>query len=137
MALCLIALARLRARLWARVAFASIATATALALGVGGLILVVLWALTDHVSAWRNENLLLLNPLCLLLLPAWLGAFRLGWEPSRFGQRLALAIAALAGLAFFIKVFPVFAQDNRLWIALLLPLHAALAFAINRPSVRS
>ena len=130
-ALALLALARLRTRAWARVLFATIASASALVLGLGGLILIALWAFTDHISAWRNENLLLLNPLCLLLLPVWIGAFRARWRPSPFARRLAIVIATLAGLAFFIKVFPAFAQDNRLWIALLLPVHVGLALSVS------
>jgi len=128
-AFCLLGLARLRARAWARAAFALGASAIALVCGLGGVTLIVLWTLTDHISAWRNENLLLLDPLCLLLLPAWAGSLRRRWQPSTFARRVAVAIAAFAGLAFFIKVFPAFTQDNRLWIALLLPLHVALALS--------
>lgn len=130
-ALAMLGLWRLRARAWARVAFASIASIGTLMLGLGGVVLIVLWTLTEHVSAWRNENILLLNPFCLLLLPAWFGAFRARWRPSIFARRLGIAIATLACLAFFIKVFPAFAQDNRFWIALLLPLHVALAIVLN------
>lgn len=129
-ALALLALAQLRAHSWARLSFAFVATSMSLTLGLGGLVLLMLWTLTDHVSAWRNENLLLFNPLCLALLPAWIGSLRARWQPSRFARGLAITIAALAGLAFFIKVFPAFAQDNRMWIALLLPVHAALALAL-------
>ena len=130
--LALLALARLHTRAWARIAFATLASAMATACGLAGLILLALWTLTDHISAWRNENLLLFDPLCLVLLPAWLGALRRDWQPSRFAQCTAVVIAALAGLAFFIKVFPAFAQDNYLWIALLLPVHAALAWVMLR-----
>ena len=135
-ALLLIVLARARHHPVARAAFALLSALLALVLGLGGLTLIALWMLTDHVSAWRNENLLLLNPLCLLLLPAWLRSFRADWRPPLFAQRVAVVVAAVAGLAFFLKVFPAFAQDNRFWIALLLPVHAALAFAVARPSVR-
>jgi len=129
-ALILLGLSHSRERAWARMAFAMLAGPIALACGLGGIVLVVLWTLTDHVSAWRNENLLLLNPLCLLLLPTWFGAWRRNWQPSRFAQRVAVTIATLAGLAFFVKVFPAFVQDNRMWIALLLPVHAALAASL-------
>jgi hypothetical protein len=134
----LLALAYLRTRTAPRIAFASLACAVALALGLGGLVLIGLWALTDHVSAWRNENILLFNPLCLLLLPGWLGAFRPRWRPTAFATRVGNAVAICAALAFFVKVLPAFAQDNRPWIALLLPLHLAFAFILNRrvPPVR-
>jgi hypothetical protein len=100
-------------------------------------VLLGLWTLTDHVSAWRNENLLLFNPLCLLLLPCWFGAFRARWHPSRFAWRVAMAIAFCAALAFFVKIFPAFAQDNRFWIALLLPLHVAFALILTRVRSRT
>lgn len=129
-ALGLLGLGRLRARAWARVMFATVASLSALVLGLAGIVLIALWALTDHVAAWRNENMLLLDPLCLLLLPTWIGAFRAHWHPSLFARRLGVAIALLAGLAFFIKVFPAFSQDNRFWIALLLPLNVALALSL-------
>lgn len=133
-ALLLLALAHARRHTVARALFASVAGLITLACGLGGVLLVVLWTLTEHISAWRNENLLLLDPLCLLLVPAWLGSLRRGWRPTRFARCIAYAVAALAVLAFFIKVFPAFAQDNRMWIALLLPVHVALAFVLRGAS---
>jgi len=136
-AVMLVALTRLRARAWARVAFASSASLLSLMLGAGGLVLLGLWLLTDHVSAWRNENLLLFSPLCLLLLPTWLATLRRHWQPSRFARLVALAIAALAAFAWFAKILPPFHQDNYFWIALLLPIHAILALAVWQAPVRS
>jgi hypothetical protein len=130
-ALALLGLVRLRRHSWARALFATLASASAAVLGLGGLVLIGLWILTDHVSAWRNENILLFNPLCLLLLPCWLGAFRAHWRPTPFAFRVGMTIAFCAGLAFFVKVFPAFSQDNRFWIALLLPLHLACAIALT------
>ena len=129
-ALLLLGLARARARVSARAVLATLATIMSLVLGVGGLLLLALWMLTEHISAWRNENLLLLDPLCLLLLPAWLGAFRAHWQPTRFAKGVSVLIAALAGVALFVKVFPGFIQDNRFWIALLLPIHFAMTTII-------
>jgi len=138
-ALVLLALARSRNRAWARAPFAVTASLVTFVLGLGGVVLIGLWTLTDPVSAWRNENILLFNPLCLLLLPCWLGAFRAHWRPSPFAWRIGMAVAFCAALAFFVKIFPAFPQDNRFWIALLLPLHLAFAIALTlgRPSVRT
>jgi hypothetical protein len=132
----LLALARMRERVWARITFASCVALLSFVLGIGGLVLTGLWLLTDHVSAWRNENLLLFSPLCLLLLPTWLASFRRQWRPSRFAQSIALVIAALAAFAWFAKILPPFRQDNYFWIGLLLPLHLALAFCTTRLSRR-
>jgi hypothetical protein len=131
----LLGLARLRARAWARVAFASIASLCAFVFGIAGVVLAGLWLFTDHVSAWRNENLLLFNPLCLLLLPTWLAALRQRWLPRSFARNLAVAIALLAAFAWFAKILPAFIQDNRFWIALLLPLHAAFALVLQTPTL--
>jgi hypothetical protein len=133
----LIGLARERSRAWARAILATTGAALALALGLGGVVLIALWALTDHVSAWRNENILLFNPLCLLLLPCWFGALRTRWQPSMFAARIATTIAGCAALALFVKVFPAFAQDNRFWIALLLPLQFAFAIVLRTASART
>ncbi len=130
-ALALLGLARLRTHAWARVLFATVAAGNALVLGLAGLVLAALWMLTDHVSAWRNENLLLFNPLCLLLLPCWIGAFRARWHPSPFAWRIAMTVAFCAALAFFVKVFPAFPQENHFWIALLLPLHLAFVLILS------
>jgi hypothetical protein len=128
----MLALDWLRRRGAARALFGIAAALVSLALGLGGVLLLVLWLATEHISAWRNENLLLFDPLCLLLLPACLGAIGANWRPSRFARGVVLVVATLAGLALFLKVFPGFVQDNRLWLALLLPWHAALAYAITR-----
>lgn len=140
-ALILIGLARARANTAARIVFAGTASVIALVCGIGGIVLLGLWTLTDHTSAWRNENLLLLNPLCLLLLPAWLTAFGKRWQPSRFAKRVATAAAFCAGLAWFVKILPGFIQDNWFWIALLLPIQIALCVTViyiapNRRALR-
>ncbi len=128
--LALFVLARASSRAWARVVFGLFAITSSIVLSIGGLVLLALWFLTDHVSAWRNENILLFDPLGLLLLPAWFGSFRARWVSSKFARAIGLTAALLAGLALFIKVFPAFPQDNRFWLALLLPIHIGFAVAL-------
>lgn len=127
----ILVLARARENAFARSGFATLGLVIAFVLGLGGLVLLGLWFFTDHVSAWRNENLFLLDPLCLLLIPTWIGAFRRDWSPSPFARYVILIVALLAGFAWFAKVFPWFIQDNKFWIALLLPVHAAFALAVR------
>lgn len=102
-------------------------------LALSGLGLAALWGLTSHVAAFGNENLLLFNPLCLLLLP---GAFALarGREAGRGFRRALMLIAALAGIAVFLKLLPFRVQSNGDWIALVLPLQALLALSYRRSS---
>ena len=96
--------------------------------GLLGAVLALGWAFTEHRALWANRNALLFDPLCLLLLP---GAWTLlrGRDPSaRFRVLLAVvaAIAALAVVPLWLQVLP---QRNGHWIALLLPIHAAFAWA--------
>jgi hypothetical protein len=127
----LLTLARQREWAWTRATFAASATLISFVCGIAGLVLIGLWALTDHVAAWHNENILLLNPFCLLLLPAWIASIRAQWRPSRFVKATSFLIAFLAAFEFFLKIYPSFPQDNRFWIALLLPIHIALAAGVN------
>ncbi|WP_460734502.1 lipoprotein N-acyltransferase Lnb domain-containing protein [Lysobacter tyrosinilyticus] len=99
--------------------------------GAVGSLLLFLWFGTAHVMAWSNHNLFLLNPLAWLALP---GAWRLlrGRAPGRWATSITLAMTgcALAGLlAHWITAQP---QANAHWIALLLPVHAAIALIFAR-----
>jgi hypothetical protein len=100
--------------------------------GLGGLVLLFLWFGTEHRAAWRNENLLLLNPLCLLLIPVWLGALRARWRVRAFMIWIAWFAAAAAAFGLFAKLLPWFVQANIAWIMLFLPIHLALAIALTR-----
>ena len=130
-ALVLHVLARARSRA-ARVPIAIFGVAFELFCGVGGLVLLFLWFGTAHQSAWRNENLFLLNPLCLLLIPAMATLARAVPRPARMGSRIVWIVAVLAAFALFSKILPWFAQANLHWIVLFLPIHVAVALAVSR-----
>ena len=104
--------------------------------GLGGVVLLFLWFGTAHQAAWRNENLFLLNPLCLALIPAAATLFRARPRVARFGATLAWLVAALAAFALFSKILPWFAQANLDWILLLLPIHAAIALMLANTRTR-
>jgi hypothetical protein len=116
-----------------RIPLALFALVFELACGLGGLLLLFLWFGTEHRAAWRNENLLLLNPLCLVLLPAWFGILRGRLRDRRLARSCAWLVLLGAGFALFSKILPAFAQANQHWIVLFLPLHLALALQL-RPS---
>src|SRR6185503_1400963 len=104
-------------------------------LGVLGLVLLLAWTSTRHVFWFRNENLLLLNPLSLWL--AVLVAFSA--RRPRFARSAALlgvVVAALSVLALLLKVVPG-TQDNVAEIALFLPAHAAIALGLWRARARA
>lgn len=98
---------------------------------VGGLLLLYLWGATEHRAAWGNRNLLLLNPLCLLLLPGAVSLLR-GRRPGPAFQLLAWAVAAAAVLAWLAHWLPLPPQYNQPWVALLLPVHLALAWSLGK-----
>ena len=108
-------------------AVAGVAAGFWLLCGALGLVLVLSWAFTEHRALWANRNLLLLNPLCLLLLPgAW--ALVRGRDPSARFRALLVVVAALAALSLLPLWLQVMPQRNGHWIALLLPIHAAFAW---------
>jgi hypothetical protein len=99
-------------------------------LGLLGALLAFLWLGTEHRFAWANANLLLFDPLCLLLIPGGWPIARGRTTSPRFRIVLALvAIAALATLPLQLVPQP---QAQAPWIALLLPLHLALFAALRR-----
>ena len=94
--------------------------AWSLAVGLLGTVLVLLWAVTDHVFAHWNENVLLFNPLWLALavmLPVYLWSGR--WEaPTR---RVTAVIVVLASTALGLHVLGISRQENVPLIGLMLP----------------
>ncbi|HEU0153075.1 MAG TPA: DUF4105 domain-containing protein [Arenimonas sp.] len=93
--------------------------------GLAGLVMLFIWFGSAHVAGHGNENLLLLSPLCLLLLPGGWARLR-GREPSVRFRWLLWIVVACAALAGFLKFMPFRPQENVEWVLLLLPLHWAL-----------
>ncbi|HEU0298033.1 MAG TPA: DUF4105 domain-containing protein [Longimicrobium sp.] len=118
-------------RALARFGFSAIGALWLLFAGTGGVILVGLWAFTNHQIAYRNENLLQLSPLALplvLLVPCV--AYGARWA-ARPAWVLAAAVAALSLLGFVMQVLPGLDQRNAQIIALALPINLALAWAVR------
>jgi len=100
--------------------------------GLLGALMLFIWFGTAHHAGWANQNLLLFNPLCLLLLP---GGWRLA--RGRAGGPIfdgVLTLLVVCGMvAWIMRWLPPFPdQDNTHWIAVLLPLHVALYAALRR-----
>ena len=94
--------------------------------GLAGALMAFLWFGTEHYAAHGNENLLLLSPLALGLLPGGWRSAR-GREGGRVFRILLWTLAGLAAVAGFLKFLPFRPQQNVEWVLLLLPLHLALA----------
>ena len=112
-------------------AVAAMAGAFWLVAGLAGITLLFLWFGSGHDFAHGNENLFLLSPLALLLLPGALRAMR-GKPPGRVFNALIVLVLAVAGIGAFLKLMPFMRQANVEWVVLLLPIHWALARHFRR-----
>jgi hypothetical protein len=93
--------------------------------GLGGLLLLALWSLTDHLAAHANANLLLLSPLTLMLLPA-LAPLSRAQRPRVLLRWLgALVVAGAIALPLLLSL-RVLDQDAADFVWLLLPTHLVL-----------
>lgn len=99
--------------------------------GLAGLLIAFIWTFTAHQAGWANRNLFLLNPLCLLLLPGAVALLR-GRVPGRLFGFVLWTVAALAALGWILQWLSLQPQYNLPWIALLLPVHVALAWTLGR-----
>lgn len=116
-------------------AVVALATPLWLVCGIVSLLMLFIWFGTAHEFGWANRNLLLFNPLAWGLLVAAWPVLR-GRAVPRWLAWIALAVAGCAVAAFFALVLPIQPQRNAHWVALLLPVHCALAAALwwSRPT---
>jgi len=115
----------------ARAGAAIVMSIWCVAAGVLGLLLTLLWAVTDHVFAYHNENLLLFNPLWLVLavsiaITMWSG------RAARWTRALASGLAALTVIALVAHAVALSSQANLALIGLALPPALAIAWAATR-----
>jgi hypothetical protein len=100
--------------------------------GVIGVILLLAWTVTLHVFWAWNENLLQLSPLSLVLvvlIPLSLLRNRLA-RPARL---TAFAILVIAVVGALLSLLPG-GQENRAIVAMILPVHLAIAWGLALPA---
>jgi hypothetical protein len=112
----------------------ALGAAWSLVAGIAGAVLAFLWAFTDHLYSYHNENLFHLNPLSLALAGFLVRLVWLRWRAAperaegarRDAMILASIVAAISAIGFLGQALPVFDQVNGPIIALALPLHLGL-----------
>ncbi|WP_201316562.1 DUF4105 domain-containing protein [Dyella sp. EPa41] len=126
------AMALVATRRLAPTVYALLATLYLVLAGLVGTALLILWTLTTHHSAWANANLLLFNPLALLLVGAvWQS--RRGRVTSRMANIL-IALQLLAVLAaWLLHLLPGVVQQNQPWLLFALPVWLGVAWITRQP----
>jgi uncharacterized protein DUF4105 len=102
--------------------------------GGAGLVLTCLWAFTDHMVAYRNENLFQAS-LFLLPLGIVLPAARTSARAHRLGLTLGTLAAAASILGVVLQVLPGLDQQNGEVLALLAPINIGLGWGVQRLEV--
>ncbi|MCK4540692.1 MAG: hypothetical protein KAU17_00500, partial [Spirochaetales bacterium] len=111
-------------------------------IGLSGAVLFFLMAFTDHTVSYRNFNIMLVNPIALLAVPAGIRYIR-NTKGSRVFLEAVWGLQLLFALVMLIiKISPAVSQDNIIEIILLIPLLTALspigkAAAVKIPALRS
>ena len=113
-----------------RIAFTTLATIWVALNGILGVILIVGWTATRHVFMVRNENVLQFDPLSLVLavvLPLAISRAK----AVNAARTLSMVVAVIAIVGLAMQALPWFNQTNGAVIALTLPAHLALAWAVR------
>jgi hypothetical protein len=110
--------------------------------GAFGVVLLLLWAATNHVYSYGNLNLLQANPLGLLLaVAAPLAILRrttgLSHASMRLAWPVAVTLAFLSAVGLLLHLLPVADQANGPIIALALPIHAGVVLALYQAIPRA
>jgi len=116
----------------ARGVFVAAGTLFTLFAGLAGFVMLGLWTLTLHRSAWGNFNLLAFQPLAFLLIPAIWRLRRAGRPVGRLAPRIATISVAGVGIGLLLHLWPDFPQQNMPWLLLALPCWLALFVVFSR-----
>jgi hypothetical protein len=121
----------------ARVLLGCVAALVGLGFGFFGLVLVCLWAFTNHKIAYQNANIFQLAPWSLALLVYGVGAALARPRATRRAKVLALSAAAFSLVGILCKALPGLSQSNWPFIALCLPVWVGLWAGLGQLAARS
>ncbi|MGN6728551.1 MAG: lipoprotein N-acyltransferase Lnb domain-containing protein [Rhodanobacteraceae bacterium] len=117
----------------ARYGFAFGGALYALLAGIAGVGMTILWVFTAHRAAWANQNLLLFDPLALLLIPGMLKLARRDARVSRLVFVLVFLMTLAAIAALVVNLTGWLPQRNLPWILLALPIWLGLLCGMSNP----
>ena len=110
----------------ARALLGCLAALVGLGFGLVGLVLVCLWAFTNHKIAYQNANIFQFAPWSLALLVYGVGAALARPRATRRAKVLALSAAAFSLLGILCKALPGLGQSNWPFVAMCLPVWVGL-----------
>ncbi len=119
------------ARRFAPVIYALLGSLYLVLAGLVGIALLILWTLTTHHSAWANANLLLFNPLALLLVGAVWRSRRGSIRTRTIDALVVLQLLAIL-VAWLLHLLPGVVQQNQPWLLFAMPCWLALAWCLRR-----
>jgi thiamine transporter ThiT len=99
--------------------------------GLSGLLMLMLWTLTEHHSAWSNANLLLFNPLAFIFIGS-LWRARRSIQPSRLVNGMLMVQLLALIIALLLHLLSGVVQQNQPWILFALPCWLALAWSFRQ-----
>ena len=100
--------------------------------GLSGFLMVYLWAFTDHVVAYRNENILQASILGLALFVIVARWARRGGPAPQGIRILSMTIAMLSLAGVVLQLLPWFSQVNGVALAFFVPVNLGMAFGAAR-----
>jgi len=100
--------------------------------GIVGFTMIYLWAFTDHVIAYRNENLLQASVLGLVLFAVIASWARRGGAAPAALRAISTTIGVLSVAGVVLQVLPWFSQVNGVALAFFVPANLGMAFGAAR-----
>jgi len=100
--------------------------------GLFGFAMLYLWAFTDHVVAYRNENILQASVLGLVMFGFFAGWARRGGEVPAGIAAIARAVAILSLAGVALQLLPWFSQVNAPALVFFVPANLGMALGARR-----
>ncbi len=102
---------------------------------IGGLFMLYMWFLTDHVAAYANQNLLQFTPLGLVVMMLWWRGKRKQFASDSINclfRLVLISVVAMSLLGLVGRITGILSQQNMHFIVLTLPLNLAAGLTVMR-----